>query len=80
VSDLGILEADKDFTPDVFDDTYLNMELAVRRDSDGPKFASNQAFEGQGQIANRQSEQQSNLGHKNVRSRVPQRAQSITRS
>jgi hypothetical protein len=39
VNDPGILEADKDFTPDVFDDTYLNMELAIPRDSDGPKFA-----------------------------------------
>jgi hypothetical protein len=35
----GTLEVDKDFTPDVFDSTYLNMELAVPRDSDGPKFA-----------------------------------------
>jgi hypothetical protein len=34
-----IPEADKDFTPDLFDDTYLNMELAVPRDSDGPEFA-----------------------------------------
>jgi hypothetical protein len=29
VNDPGISEADKDFTPDVFDDTYLNMELAI---------------------------------------------------
>jgi hypothetical protein len=39
VNDLGISEADKDFTPNVFDDTYLNMELAIPRDSDGPEFA-----------------------------------------
>jgi hypothetical protein len=39
VNDPGILEANKDFTPDVFDDTYLNMELAIPRDSDGPEFA-----------------------------------------
>jgi hypothetical protein len=39
VNDPGILEADKDFTLDVFDDTYLNMELAIPRDSDGPEFA-----------------------------------------
>jgi hypothetical protein len=39
VNDPGISEADKDFTPDVFDDTYLNMELAIPRDSNGPKFA-----------------------------------------
>jgi hypothetical protein len=35
----GILEADKDFTPDVFNDTYLNIRLAISGDSDGPKFA-----------------------------------------
>ncbi len=39
LNDPGILEAYKDFTPDVFDDTYLNMELAIPRDSDGPEFA-----------------------------------------
>jgi hypothetical protein len=39
VIDLGIPEANKDFTPDVFDDTYLNMELAIPRDSNGPKVA-----------------------------------------
>ncbi len=39
VNDPDISEADKDFTPDVFDDTYLNMELAIPRDSDGPEFA-----------------------------------------
>jgi hypothetical protein len=37
VNDPGILEANKDFTPDVFDDMYLNMELTIPRDSDGPK-------------------------------------------
>jgi hypothetical protein len=39
VNNPGISEAYKDFTPDVFDDTYLNMELAIPRDSDGPEFA-----------------------------------------
>jgi hypothetical protein len=39
VNDPNIPEADKDFTPDVFDDTYLNMELAIPRDSDGPEYA-----------------------------------------
>jgi hypothetical protein len=39
VNDPGILEADKDFTPDLFDDTYLNMELVIPRDSDWPEFA-----------------------------------------
>ena len=33
-----IQEAD-DHTPDVLDDTYLNMELALPRDGDGPEFA-----------------------------------------
>ncbi|KAI2504497.1 hypothetical protein MHU86_9996 [Fragilaria crotonensis] len=31
VSDQGLPEADRTFTPDVFDDTYLNMELALPR-------------------------------------------------
>jgi hypothetical protein len=39
VNDPGISEADKDFTPDVFDNTYLNMELAIPRESNGPEFA-----------------------------------------
>jgi hypothetical protein len=39
VNDPGISEANKDFTPDVFEDTYINMELAIPRDSDGPEFA-----------------------------------------
>jgi hypothetical protein len=39
MNDLGILESNKDFTPDMFDSTYLNMELAVPKDSYGPEFA-----------------------------------------
>ena len=39
VNDPSVPEADDDFTPDVFDDTYLNMELAIPRDGDGPEFA-----------------------------------------
>jgi hypothetical protein len=39
VNDPGISEADKDFTPDVFDNTYLNKELAKPRDINGHKFA-----------------------------------------
>ena len=39
VSDPKLPEADSDFTPDVYDDTYLNMELAIARDGDGPEFA-----------------------------------------
>jgi hypothetical protein len=39
VNDSSVPEADKDFTPDVFDDTYVNMELAVPRDGDGPEYA-----------------------------------------
>ena len=32
VSDDGIPEADDEFTPDIFDDTYLNIEIALPRD------------------------------------------------
>jgi hypothetical protein len=39
VNDPKVPEADDDFTPDVFDDTYLNMEVAIPRDGDGPEFA-----------------------------------------
>ena len=39
VNDPKVPEADDEFTPDMFDDTYLNMELAVPRDGDGPDFA-----------------------------------------
>ncbi len=39
VNDVNVPEADTDYSPDVFGDTYLNMELAVPRDSDGPEFA-----------------------------------------
>ena len=37
-SDPEIPEADEN-TPEVLEDTYLNMEIAVPRDSDGPEFA-----------------------------------------
>ena len=40
VKNSSVPEADNDFTPDVYGDTYLNMELAIPRDSDGPEFAS----------------------------------------
>jgi hypothetical protein len=39
VNDPSVPEADDNFTPDVFGDTYLNMELAIPRDSDGPEYA-----------------------------------------
>ena len=32
-------EADTDFTPDVFDGMYVNMELEIPRDRHGPNFA-----------------------------------------
>ena len=32
-------EVDVNFTPYIFDDTYLNMELAIPRYVDGPDFA-----------------------------------------
>ena len=37
-NDVSIPEAD-DYTPEVGDDTYLNMEVALPRDDDGPTFA-----------------------------------------
>ena len=38
VSDDNIKEADAKFTPEVFDDTYLNMELALPRDGGDTTF------------------------------------------
>jgi hypothetical protein len=38
-NDPTVPEADDTCTPDAFDDTHLNMELAAPRDGDGPKFA-----------------------------------------
>ena len=32
INDPAIKEADQEFTPDSFDDTYLNMELALPRE------------------------------------------------
>ena len=37
--DLDIPEADDTFTPDLMDDAYRNMEVALPRDSEGPEFA-----------------------------------------
>ena len=37
-NDNTIPEAD-DYSPDVLDDTYLNMDVALPRDDDGPEFA-----------------------------------------
>ena len=37
-NNVKIQEAD-DYTPEVLEDTYLNMELALSRDDDGPKYA-----------------------------------------
>ena len=34
-----IPEADDALTPDLMDDTYRNMEVALPRDSEGPEFA-----------------------------------------
>jgi hypothetical protein len=39
MNDPNVPEADKDFDPDVYDDTYVNMELAIPRDSEGPEVA-----------------------------------------
>jgi hypothetical protein len=35
IKDPSAPEADKVFTTDVFDDTYLNVKLAIPRDGDG---------------------------------------------
>jgi hypothetical protein len=67
VNDPGILEADKDFTPDVFDDTYLNMELAIPRDSDGPKFARvTKRLKDKDGLPIGRANNKSDPGHKNV--------------
>ena len=39
INNEDIPEADATFTPEVFEDTYLNMELALPRDKPGPEFA-----------------------------------------
>ena len=39
VNDKGIPEADDEFTPDIFEDTYLNMELALDRGGEHPEIA-----------------------------------------
>jgi hypothetical protein len=38
INDPTVKEADQDFTPDSFDDTYLNMELALPRDGGEVQF------------------------------------------
>ena len=37
--DKDIPEADDTFTPDLMDDTYRNMGVALPRDNEGPEFA-----------------------------------------
>ena len=44
------MEDGANFTPDVFDNAYLNKELAISRNGD-------ETFEGQGRAANWQSPQ-----------------------
>ena len=39
INDLNVPEVDAHFTPDVFDDTYLNMDLEIPRDVDRAEFA-----------------------------------------
>ena len=40
ISNREIKEADEEFTPDTYDDQYLNMELAVPRgDNPNPQYA-----------------------------------------
>ena len=38
INNFNVPEADADFMPDLFDDTYLNMELVIPRYGDGPNF------------------------------------------
>ena len=38
INNSNVAVADSDFMPDVFDDTYLNMELSISRYGDGPDF------------------------------------------
>ena len=40
INNSNVPEADAYFTPDVFDDTYLSMELAIPRDRDGRRAAN----------------------------------------
>ena len=40
INDLNVPESDSNLTPDVSEDSYLNMELVILRDRDGPKFAT----------------------------------------
>ena len=37
--DKDIPELDNVFTPETMDDTYMNMEVALPRDTEGPDFA-----------------------------------------
>ena len=39
VNNKSVPEADQDFTPEILDDTYLNMEVALPQDGEGPEFA-----------------------------------------
>ena len=39
INNKDISEADATFTPDVFDDAYLKMQLALPQDEPGPEFA-----------------------------------------
>ena len=39
INDLNVPEADANYMPDVFDETYLNMEVVIPIDRDGPYFS-----------------------------------------
>ena len=39
INDSNVPEADADFMPDVFDNTYLNIDLEIPRDGNGPDFS-----------------------------------------
>ena len=38
VNDHSVPEAENDFSPDVYDSIYLNMEVVIPRDRNGPGF------------------------------------------
>lgn len=38
VDEPSVPEDDNEFTPDTYDNAYLNMELSITRDSNGPEF------------------------------------------
>ena len=58
INDSNMPEVDADFAPDVFDDTYFNIELTISRDGDRTDFSKvKKMFDVQAGDANRSSPQ-----------------------